>query len=197
MYSASLDYGKDRQLRGYQVEGLNWLIYCWRNRRGCLLADEMGLGKTAQTVAFLRHLKEKESDEGPFLVVAPLSTIQHWQREVKAWSDFRPCIYHSTLKGGNSRRLLRRYEIYFNPEDADSPHAVGGTERLKFDVMITTYETAIADELQLGRIPWSVIVVDEGQRLKNRQNKLAGTLSRLCGDEPWGKGGSGYGFGSG
>ena len=32
------------QLRSYQLEGLNWLLFNWWNRRSCILADEMGLG---------------------------------------------------------------------------------------------------------------------------------------------------------
>ena len=35
-------------LRPYQVEGVNWLIFSWYQRRNCILADEMGLGKTLQ-----------------------------------------------------------------------------------------------------------------------------------------------------
>jgi Chromo (CHRromatin Organisation MOdifier) domain len=32
------------RLRSYQLEGLNWLLFNWWNRRSCVLADEMGLG---------------------------------------------------------------------------------------------------------------------------------------------------------
>jgi len=32
------------RLRGYQLEGVNWLLWNWWNRRSCILADEMGLG---------------------------------------------------------------------------------------------------------------------------------------------------------
>ena len=32
------------RLRSYQLEGLNWLLFNWWNRRSCILADEMGLG---------------------------------------------------------------------------------------------------------------------------------------------------------
>lgn len=32
-------------LRPYQLEGLNWLLYCWYHRQSCIIADEMGLGK--------------------------------------------------------------------------------------------------------------------------------------------------------
>jgi len=32
------------RLRSYQLEGVNWLLFNWWNRRSCILADEMGLG---------------------------------------------------------------------------------------------------------------------------------------------------------
>ena len=37
-------YKGGNQLRSYQLEGLNWLSFCWHNRRNSVLADEMGLG---------------------------------------------------------------------------------------------------------------------------------------------------------
>ena len=69
----------------HQVEGLNWLLFSWYTRRNVLLADEMGLWKTAQALAFLDHLRMHEHVRGPFLVVAPLSTLAHWQ--VRASDD--------------------------------------------------------------------------------------------------------------
>jgi Chromo (CHRromatin Organisation MOdifier) domain len=33
------------RLRDYQLEGVNWLMWNWWNRRSCILADEMGLGE--------------------------------------------------------------------------------------------------------------------------------------------------------
>lgn len=66
-------------LKNFQLEGLNWLIKCWHERRNCILADEMGLGKTIQTIAFLNHLQMYEGILGPFLVVAPVSTLKQWR----------------------------------------------------------------------------------------------------------------------
>ena len=43
-------------LREYQVEGVNWLIFSWYQRRNCILADEMGLGKTLQVYFFFYRL---------------------------------------------------------------------------------------------------------------------------------------------
>ena len=59
-----------------------------------ILADEMGLGKTLQTIAFFAHLYEHRV-RGPYLVVAPLSTISNWCREFKRWAPELPVLlYH-------------------------------------------------------------------------------------------------------
>lgn len=79
-------YKGGNTLRPYQLEGVNWLIYCWVNRQSCIIADEMGLGKTVQSVAFLNLIYNTYNVRGPFLVVAPLSTIPHWEREFEAWT---------------------------------------------------------------------------------------------------------------
>lgn len=79
-------YKNGNILRSYQLEGINWLVYCWINKQSCIIADEMGLGKTVQSVSFLQLLQTKFKVKGPFLVVAPLSTIPHWEREFQAWT---------------------------------------------------------------------------------------------------------------
>jgi chromodomain-helicase-DNA-binding protein 7 len=42
----------------------------------------MGLGKTIQSIAVLFHLYRVLNFQGPFLVIAPLSTLEHWKRTV-------------------------------------------------------------------------------------------------------------------
>ena len=48
----------------------------------------MGLGKTAQSCMLLQTLRMLEHVEGPFLIVVPLSTLPHWERELELWTDF-------------------------------------------------------------------------------------------------------------
>lgn len=48
--------GEGLTLHPYQLEGLNWLYFKWRQRENIILADEMGLGKTIQSIAFLASL---------------------------------------------------------------------------------------------------------------------------------------------
>lgn len=62
----------------------------------------MGLGKTIQTIAFLHHLYSFEDVIGPFLIVAPVSTLSQWRNEIEQWSDFNCILY----KGKSSCRNL-------------------------------------------------------------------------------------------
>lgn len=70
------------RLKAYQIKGVKWMISLWQNGLNGILADQMGLGKTVQTIGFLAHLKGKGLD-GPYLVIAPLSTLSNWVNEVK------------------------------------------------------------------------------------------------------------------
>lgn len=93
----SPQYKGANTLRAYQLEGVNWLVYCWMNRQSCIIADEMGLGKTVQSVAFLDLIYDKYNIRGPFLIVAPLSTIPHWEREFEGWTSIISTLILFTL----------------------------------------------------------------------------------------------------
>lgn len=45
----------------------------------------MGLGKTAQSIAVIAWLRQYAGVRAPVLVVAPLTTLGHWAREIKTW----------------------------------------------------------------------------------------------------------------
>jgi len=168
-------------MRDYQLEGLNWLLWNWWNRRPSILADEMGLGKTIQTTAFLHELffSEKTKVRGPFLVVSPLSLVVQWQQEINSWSPDMNCIvYH-----GNSeaRQVLQDNEMYFQPPYVTPSEAIALRKAgvVKFNVMITTYELMVRDATALSRIPWKVMVVDEAHRLKNPKSRLFEVMSQI------------------
>jgi len=55
--------------------GLQWLVSLYNNKLNGILADEMGLGKTIQTIALLSYLMESKGNNGPYLIVVPLSYV--------------------------------------------------------------------------------------------------------------------------
>ena len=73
-------------LKPYQVKGLEWLVSLYNNNLNGILADEMGLGKTIQTIAMISYLIEKKNENGPYLIIVPLSTLSNWVLEFGKWA---------------------------------------------------------------------------------------------------------------
>mmetsp|Transcript_6483 Transcript_6483/g.12211 ORF Transcript_6483/g.12211 Transcript_6483/m.12211 type:complete len:1937 (+) Transcript_6483:1878-7688(+) len=162
------------RLRAYQLEGVNWLLWNWWNRRSCILADEMGLGKTIQTVCFLDQLRKLEATQirGPFLIVAPLSLVNQWQSEAHTWApDMNVVLYHGP---GNARKFLVHNEFFYNDQFVTKAEAqkLKRQHFTKFHILITTFEIIMKDLDVLSRIEWKALIVDEAHRLKNDSSRL-------------------------
>lgn len=167
---ASPVYKNNNTLREYQLEGINWLSFCWHQGRNCILADEMGLGKTIQSIAFVNEIFQ-HGINGPFLIIVPLSTVGNWAREFETWTDLNVITYHGS---STSREMLKEYEMYYRNEQGNRI-----TNCYKFQVMITTFEIILSDCLELREIPWRCCIIDEAHRLKNRNCKLLEGLRLL------------------
>uniref|UniRef100_G1NF51 Chromodomain helicase DNA binding protein 7 n=1 Tax=Meleagris gallopavo TaxID=9103 RepID=G1NF51_MELGA len=167
---SSREYKNNNKLREYQLEGVNWLLFNWYNTRNCILADEMGLGKTIQSITFLYEIYLK-GIHGPFLVIAPLSTIPNWEREFRTWTELNVVVYHGSQA---SRRTIQLYEMYFKDPQG---RVIKGS--YKFHAIITTFEMILTDCPELRNIPWRCVVIDEAHRLKNRNCKLLEGLKMM------------------
>uniref|UniRef100_A0A8C7CFK9 Chromodomain helicase DNA binding protein 9 n=1 Tax=Oncorhynchus kisutch TaxID=8019 RepID=A0A8C7CFK9_ONCKI len=159
----SREYRNSNVLRDYQLEGVNWLLFNWYNRRNCILADEMGLGKTIQSITFLEEIW-RVGIRGPFLIIAPLSTIANWEREFRTWTHLNVIVYHGSMV---SRQMLQQYEMYSRDTQG---RVVRGA--YKFHALITTFEMILGGCPELNAIEWRCVIIDEAHRLKNKNCKL-------------------------
>lgn len=162
---------KGGSLFPHQMEALNWLRRCWYKSKNVILADEMGLGKTVSACAFLSSVYFEFKARLPSLVLVPLSTLPNWMSEFALWApELNAVDYHGSSK---ARAVIRQYEWHAsNPNGSNKK-----TTSYKFNVLLTTYEMVLADLSNLRAIPWEVLVVDEGHRLKNSSSKLFGSLN--------------------
>jgi len=91
------------RLYDYQHEGVAWLVDVWRSRHGGVLADEMGLGKTVQLCAFLNGAKRSGATHA--LVVLPVSLLDQWAQEARAWCPDWPVYTYHGLPQQRERAL--------------------------------------------------------------------------------------------
>jgi superfamily II DNA/RNA helicase len=143
------------------MSGLQWMVSLYNNNLNGILADEMGLGKTIQTIALLAYLIEVKKNNGPYMIVVPLSTLSNWVNELSKWC---PDIIKVVYKGTPSqRKSLYKEEI----------------EPGTFNLLLTTYEYVMKDKASLRKHLWQYVIVDEGHRMKNANSKFAQTLGTM------------------
>ncbi|XP_057454652.1 ATP-dependent helicase BRM-like isoform X2 [Lotus japonicus] len=147
-------------LRDYQLVGLQWMLSLYNNKLNGILADEMGLGKTVQVMALIAYLMEFKGNYGPHLIIVPNAVLVNWKSELYHWLPSVSCIFY--VGGKDHRSKLFSQEV----------------SAMKFNVLVTTYEFIMYDRSKLSKIDWKYIVIDEAQRMKDRDSVLARDLDR-------------------
>ncbi|GMH00503.1 hypothetical protein Nepgr_002342 [Nepenthes gracilis] len=147
-------------LRDYQLVGLQWMLSLYNNKLNGILADEMGLGKTVQVMALIAYLMEFKGNYGPHLIIVPNAVLVNWKSEFHNWLPNVSCIFY--VGGKDQRSKLFSHEVC----------------AMKFNVLVTTYEFIMYDRSKLSKLDWKYIIIDEAQRMKDRESVLARDLDR-------------------
>jgi SNF2 family DNA or RNA helicase len=144
----------------YQLQGIAFLM----PRHAALLADEMGLGKTMQAIVALRLLFHAGLIQRA-LVVCPKPLVNNWSRELATWADDLP------------------FELIAGDADARRASWLVSNCPLKLvNYEVLTRDAAVALSPDVG---FDVIVLDEAQRIKNRESKTAEVVCGLHRDRSW------------
>ncbi len=145
------------KLLNFQKEGLDFLL---KSSGNALLADEMGLGKTVQTLAYLAS----EKQAFPALVIAPLVTLNNWQREIEKFM----------------KRKSRNGRLVENEVPTSTIIRRGKTEELgKFDFYIINYDLLFKRLNDLSQLDIRTIVCDEVQYLRSKTTKKYNAVKKL------------------
>lgn len=145
----------------YQYEGIAWLF----SSQSALLADEMGLGKTMQTITAIRLLL-RSGQARRIVLICPKPLIPNWQREFRTWAEELPVV---TVEGNGARRRM----LWTMPG---------------VPILIANYELMARD---IAEIPeeeqpkFDLLVLDEAQRIKNRDSNTAVTARSIKRRRSW------------
>jgi len=142
------------QLYPYQQKGYEWLKFMTDEGCGCILGDEMGLGKTVQVIAVLAS--RSETKETPALVVAPVSLIENWRREILKFApDLSVLVHRGPSRTGFFKNMLG------------------------YNVVLSSYDTVVSDLSIMKMIKWDFIILDEAQNIKTPDIKRTLSIKQL------------------
>lgn len=147
------------QLKEYQLKGLNWLVNLYEQGINGILADEMGLGKTVQSISVMAYLAETHNIWGPFLVIAPASTLHNWNNEI---NKFVPDLNVLPYWGNAAERKTLR-------KCWDRKH-ITYTKETDFHVIVTSYQLVVQDAQYFQKMRWQYMILDEAQAIKSSQS---------------------------
>src|SRR5690606_33651068 len=134
----------------YQLDGIAFAVGAGR----AILADDMGLGKTVQGIG-VAELLARLAEIKRVLVICPASLKRQWKSEIMRFS-------------GRSAQLIigsgaERFEQY----------------RSGAFFTICNYEQVLRDLSAVEAVPWDLIILDEGQRIKNWESKTSAVIRSL------------------
>ncbi len=148
-------------LRPYQVRGFSWLGFLKQYGLGACLADDMGLGKTIQALALLERERANGSNR-PALLICPTSVVGNWRKEAAKFAPQLPVMIHHGMTRARGQEFA---------EEA-SRHAL----------VISSYALTHRDLEQLREVPWSGIILDEAQNIKNPETRQSRAVRSLNAD---------------
>ena len=151
-----------KQFRGkllnFQKEGLDFLL---KSTGNALLADDMGLGKTVQTLAYIAS--EKQSS--PVLVIAPLVTLNNWQREIDKFMKKKSRNGRIVEKESPSSTMIR----------------TGKKDKINsFDFYLINYELLHKRLDDLLKLNIRTLVCDEVQHLRSKTTQKYAAVKKIA-----------------
>lgn len=139
----------DAELLPYQLDGIAFAVGAGR----AVLADDMGLGKTIQGIGTAELLAQLAGIE-KVLVVCPASLKSQWRDEITRFSG-----RETTLVLGRACERNEQYGRSF--------------------FSICNYEQVLRDMTAIEAVDWDLIILDEGQRIKNWESKTSQAIRSL------------------
>ncbi len=186
-----LPAGVIADLRPYQLQGFQWMIFLHHHRLGGCLADDMGLGKTLQTLALLVHVHKearqdgaKASDQNLFsgneLPAGQLTLFPQGEGETLPKKAGTSLLVMPLSLIHNWMREISRFAPTLSVLQHTGPARSTNTRGFgRYDLVLTTYGTVRNDIEMLEKFRFNYVVLDESQIIKNAESKIFHAIKKL------------------
>jgi DNA repair protein RAD16 len=173
--------GISRQLKSFQLEGLDWMIRQEKSQwKGGLLGDEMGMGKTIQAVSLI--MSDFPAKE-PTLVVVPPVALMQWQAEINSYTGgkLKVLVYHNTNPKVKNMRVkeLKSFNVIMV-----SYAGLEGMYR-KENKGWNRNDGIVKEDSVLHAIKFHRLILDEAHSIKQRTTSVARACFALKANYKW------------
>ena len=173
--------GISRQLKSFQLEGLDWMIRQEKSQwKGGLLGDEMGMGKTIQAVSLI--MSDFPAKE-PTLVVVPPVALMQWQAEINSYTGgkLKVLVYHNTNPKVKNMKVkqLKSFNVIMV-----SYSGLEGMYR-KENKGWNRMDGIVKEDSVLHAIKFHRLILDEAHSIKQRTTSVARACFALKANYKW------------
>lgn len=135
----------------YQKEGIKFSVF----KKGVIIADDMGLGKTLQAIA-TAIIKKDIFDFKRTLIICPASVKHQWRNEIQKFTDQK-----ATIIQGYPEERAEQYKYNQN------------------FFHIVNYETVLRDFVEINKVSYDFVILDEAQKIKNYATKTSNAVKSI------------------
>jgi len=157
----------------YQFEGVAFLF----SRAAAILADEMGLGKTMQAITTIRMLL-LSGELQTVLLICPKPLVTNWVREFRQWA---PEVPVAVIEGDQTKRAW----VWNHPQ---APVKIANYELMMRDRSLletSDFDTENAGDFAPPQLHFDLVVLDEAQRIKNRNSTTSEIVRSISRTRSW------------
>lgn len=142
---------EEKTLREYQKVGVQWLYMIAKCEFGGILADEMGLGKSIQTITYIKHRLQEET-QAKMLIIVPTSLLYNWEDEFQKFGKEISIMIVNDIKAHRLEKLKHVDQA---------------------QVIITSYGLLRQDIEVYEKMEFDTMILDEAQNIKNPKSDTA------------------------
>jgi DNA repair protein RAD16 len=171
-----------RRLKGFQLEGLNWMMRQESESqwKGGLLGDEMGMGKTIQAVSLIMS---DHPAKDPTLVLVPPVALMQWANEIKDYTSgkLNVLICHGSNKDAKqlNPKKIRSYDVIvmsYNSLESMFRKQEKGWSRGEY---------LVKEASPIHAVHFHRLILDEAHSIKQRTTGVAKACFALKGTYKW------------
>ncbi|EAR85640.2 SNF2 family amine-terminal domain protein (macronuclear) [Tetrahymena thermophila SB210] len=135
---------------------------------GGILADEMGLGKTLTIISLIHETKKERTSKYGTLIITPSNLVNQWENQFKNHSKADSISILNLQQKNNRSKSFEDYDVVI----------------CSYNIICMLFESYDLSD-KIFNQQWERIILDEAQKIKNKQSKVSEACFEIQSKYKW------------